>query len=131
MTKLSRRSWLAGIAVLLVGFIFSMAVIKPTSPASQTETLSQHYAALLSPDVAAKQAENISRILAVLLLDESVVSASVFTPEGERLAYSGSIDTTAEMVRQAPDLLSVFRPITYSNNTVGYLSVVYRPKSSQ
>ncbi len=133
LTKLSRRSWLFGIVVLLAGFLFSMSLISPSAPTSQAEKLAIHYTALLTQSTKENDTDALKRTLATLMLEESVIAASVFSPAGEQLAHSGKVDTVAGLVRNEPTLQSVFTPIITegTQQTVGYLSILYRPNTDR
>lgn len=127
LTKLSRRAWLFGLTTLLVAFIVSMVFISPSAPDSQSEKLARHYTALLAMDVPARNTEAIAYTLSTVMLEESVVAAAVFTPEGERLAQTGGFKPVPELIKDDPTLKTVFNPIVNNDETVGYLSIIYRP----
>lgn len=133
LTKLSRRSWLFGIVVLLTGFLLSMSLISPSAPTSQAEKLVVHYTALLAQSTQENDTDALNRTLATLMLEESVIAASVFSPAGEQLAQSGKVDTFVGMVRTEPALQSVFTPIIAEDTqqVVGYLSILYRPNTDR
>lgn len=131
LTKLSRHAWLFGLTTLLVAFIVSMVFIPPSTTSSQNEKLARHYTALLAVDITKKDKEALSYTLSTLMLEESVVAAAVFTPEGERLAQSGSFKPVAELINDDPTSKTVFSPIVNNNETVAYLSIIYRPNTAQ